>query len=166
MKNLNHRGKQETKSLICVLCALCGYSLFAQEAENDEVIVLPPAEISEQKDTSEYVTQDTMERENSDDLWEALRNVPGLVRDGGGGKRNESNFAVRGMDEKLLPVFIDGALMSSPYRGDTDYARFLSADLEDIEIHKGYSSVLLGSNTFGGAIIMRTAKPKKSFEAL
>jgi iron complex outermembrane receptor protein len=69
------------------------------------------------------------------------------------------------MDEKLLPVFIDGIPVSAPYRGEADTARFLSADLEDIEIQKGYSSMLLGANTLGGAIVMRTAKPKKTFEA-
>jgi iron complex outermembrane receptor protein len=144
-------------------------NLYAQEAEeiqgSDEgIITLPEAAITEKKDTTEYITQETLEREDSWDLWEALRNVPGVMRDGGGGKRNESNFSIRGMDEKLLPVFIDGIPVSAPYRGEADTARFLAADLEDIEIQKGYSSMLLGPNTFGGAIVMRTAKPKKTFE--
>ncbi|GHV75489.1 TonB-dependent receptor [Spirochaetia bacterium] len=152
------------RNSIAAVLLLSAALSYPQEAP--EVIRLPAAEITEQKDTTEYVTQETMERENSSDLWEALRNVPGVVRDGGGGMRNESNFTLRGLDEKLMPVFIDGVPMSSPYRGNTDYARFLTADLEDIEIQKGYSSMLLGPNTFGGAVIMRTAKPKKPFEAL
>ncbi|GHV80839.1 ligand-gated channel [Spirochaetia bacterium] len=154
------------RSVLLVLCLLCAPTLYPQTEAEDGVIRLEGVEISEQKETTEYITQDRMEREHSEDLWEALRNLPGVIRDGGGGMRNESNFTVRGMDERLVPVFIDGAPMSSPYRGDTDNARFLTADLEDVAIHKGYSSMMLGANTFGGAIIMRTAKPKKPFEAL
>jgi iron complex outermembrane receptor protein len=152
--------------VLLLLCLLCAPTLYSQTEAEDGVVRLEGVEISEQKETTEYITQDRMEQEHSQDLWEALRNLPGVIRDGGGGMRNESNFTVRGMDERLMPVFIDGAPMSSPYRGDTDNARFLTADLEDVAIHKGYSSMMLGANTFGGAIIMRTAKPKKPFEAL
>jgi iron complex outermembrane receptor protein len=105
-----------------------------------------------------------MEREGSDDLWEAVRNMPGFVRDGGGGMRNESNFTIRGMDERMVPAFIDGVPLAAPYRGEADNARFLTADLEDVEIQKGYSSMLLGANTLGGALVMRTARPKKPLE--
>jgi iron complex outermembrane receptor protein len=137
----------------------------AQESAPDEgLIVLPEAEVVERQETTEYLTRETMEREGSPDLWEALRNVPGVIRDGGGGMRNESNFTVRGMDERMMPVFIDGVPLAAPYRGEADNARFLTADLEDVEIQKGYSSMLLGSNTLGGAVIMRTARPKKQFE--
>ena len=137
----------------------------AQESVLDEdIIVLPEVEVTERKETAEYVTREVMEREGSADLWEALRNVPGVIRDGGGGMRNESNFTVRGMDERMTPVFIDGVPLAAPYRGEADNARFLTADLEEVEVQKGYSSMLLGSNTLGGAVIMRTARPKKPFE--
>jgi iron complex outermembrane receptor protein len=135
-----------------------------RELDDTGIILLPEVEVSEHKETTEYVTQEQMERENSFDLWEAQRNVPGVVRDGGGGMRNASNFTVRGMDEKLMPVYIDGIPLAAPYRGEADSARFLSADLEDVEIQKGYSSMLLGANTFGGAVVMRTARPKKPLD--
>jgi iron complex outermembrane receptor protein len=141
--------------------------LFSQEAEGEgeeEIIVLPGVELVEPRDTTERITQEDMEREDSDDLWEAVRNIPGFVRDGGGGMRNESNFTIRGMDERMVPAFIDGVPLAAPYRGEADNARFLTADLEDVEIHKGYSSMLLGANTLGGALIMRTARPKKPLE--
>jgi iron complex outermembrane receptor protein len=137
----------------------------AQQGDADEdFITLPEAEVVGQKETAEYVSQERMEREGSADLWEALRNVPGVIRDGGGGMRNESNFTVRGMDERMMPVFIDGIPLAAPYRGEADNTRFLTADLEDVVVQKGYSSMLLGSNTLGGAIIMRTALPKKPLE--
>jgi iron complex outermembrane receptor protein len=40
----------------------------------------------------------------------------------------------------------------------------LTGDLESIEIQKGFSTELLGANTLGGAVLMRTAKPKNPLE--
>jgi iron complex outermembrane receptor protein len=54
--------------------------------------------------------------------------------------------------------------MANPYRGEGDAARFLTADLESVEIQKGFSTELLGANTLGGAVIMRTSKPKSPLE--
>jgi iron complex outermembrane receptor protein len=152
------------RALAALLASVLPAALLAAQEDQGEFITLPPAEVVEQQETAEYVPQETMEREGSGDLWEALRNVPGLVRDGGGGMRNESNFAVRGMDERMMPVFIDGVPLAAPYRGEADNARFLTADLEDVVVQKGYSSMLLGSNTLGGAVILRSARPQKPLE--
>jgi iron complex outermembrane receptor protein len=137
----------------------------AQDGGGEDAIRLPQAEITVKKDSSEYVTQDEMERSGAQDLWEALRRLPGVIQAGGGGMRNESNVTVRGMDERMMPAFIDGIPLTAPYRGEADDARFLSADLEDIEIQKGYSSLLLGDSMLGGALIMRSAMPRAPFEA-
>jgi iron complex outermembrane receptor protein len=105
-----------------------------------------------------------MERDGANDLWEALHYIPGVILSGGG-RRNDSNFTIRGFGADSVPVFVDGILMANPYRGEGDSARVLSGDLESIEIEKGYSSELLGANALGGLILLRTAKPRKPFEA-
>jgi iron complex outermembrane receptor protein len=83
----------------------------------------------------------------------------------GGGARNDSGFRVRGFDSASMPVFVDGVTMANPYRGDNDAARMLTGDIESITVEKGYSTMLLGPNTMGGAVIIRTARPKERFEA-
>jgi len=115
------------------------------------------------KDTPEHITQDEMEREGANDLWEAVRNVPGVVINGGG-RRNDSNFSVRGYGADAVPIYVDGIEMANPYRGESDAARFLTGDLESIDISKGYSSELLGANALGGLVLMHTAKPKEKME--
>jgi iron complex outermembrane receptor protein len=128
-----------------------------------EPIVLPEAGVEVERDTPEHITQEEMQRDGAADLWEAVRYVPGVILSGGG-RRNDSNFSVRGFGADSVPVFIDGIVMGNPYRGEGDAARFLTADLESIDIQKGYSSMLLGANTMGGAVLMRTAKPKRPLE--
>jgi iron complex outermembrane receptor protein len=136
---------------------------FSAFAEGDTVI-LEEIEVSAQKETGDYITQERMEREGAENLWEAVRYTPGVILSGGG-RRGDSNFTVRGFGADSVPIYIDGILMANPYRGEGDAARFLTGDLESITIHKGYSSTLLGANTLGGAVVMRTAKPKKPVEA-
>jgi iron complex outermembrane receptor protein len=154
-------------SLLIVL-----YSLFmvtavpAQEvpAEEEEVYRLPEAEVRAERDTPEVITREEMERDGASDLWEAVRYTPGVILSGGG-RRNDSAFSVRGFGADSVPVYVDGIEMANPYRGESDNARMLTGDLESIEIEKGYSSELLGANNLGGAILLRTAKPKNPFEA-
>jgi len=115
------------------------------------------------EDTPDVVTREEMEREGAKDLWEAVRNVPGVIQSGGGA-RNDSSFTVRGFDSASMPLFLDGVSQANTYRGDNDVARTLTGDLESVKIEKGYSTLLLGANTMGGAIIVRTAKPEAPFE--
>jgi iron complex outermembrane receptor protein len=153
--------------LVFLLGFLCVCVSGAQELEADfgeeDPILLPEAVVTESPDAADRITREDMEREGARDLWEAVRRVPGIIITGGG-QRNDSNFLVRGFGTDSVPIFVDGVPVANTYRGDGDAARFLTGDLEDIEIHKGYSSSLLGANTLGGAIQVRTARPVKPLE--
>ncbi|MDR0527557.1 MAG: TonB-dependent receptor [Spirochaetaceae bacterium] len=139
--------------------ALSAAPLFAQEGER-----LPEAEVKAEKETAEHITREQMDERGDSDLWEAMRWIPGVTQSGGG-QRDESAFTLRGSDATGVPVYVDGVPWIDPSRGQIDYTRFLTGDLESIDINKGYTSMLLGANNLGGAVIMRLAKPKKPFEA-
>ncbi|MDR3341961.1 MAG: TonB-dependent receptor [Treponema sp.] len=154
--------------LLCLVTALPAQeeavTTVVEDAGEEEVYRLPETEVSEERDTPEVITREEMERDGVTDLWEAVRYTPGVILSGGG-RRNDSNFSVRGFGADSVPVYVDGIEMANPYRGEGDSARMLTGDLESIEIEKGYSSELLGANNLGGAILLRTAKPKNPFEA-
>jgi iron complex outermembrane receptor protein len=134
---------------------------WGQEAE--EVIRLPGAEISADKETTQYITAEQMERRGDSDLMGAIRWVPGISLQLAG-SRNETMFYLRGLDNRTIPVYLDGVPWGDPYGGQIDYSRFVTGDLESIEIDKGYSPLSAGGNNMGGVITMRTAKPKKPLE--
>jgi iron complex outermembrane receptor protein len=136
----------------------------AVEAEAEEEYVLPEVEVSAERDTPELITREEMDRDRVSDLWEAVQYTPGIVLSGGG-RRNDSNFTVRGFGPDSVPVYVDGVPLANPYRGEGDSARLLTGDLESVEIEKGFSTELLGANTLGGAVLLRVGKPKKPFEA-
>ncbi|MDR2735186.1 MAG: TonB-dependent receptor [Spirochaetota bacterium] len=149
------------------VCFLCVFSarIYAEASEDDEVVVLTQVEVSALRDAPEIVTRDEMDRAGARDLWESVQDVPGVLLSGGG-RRNDSNFTVRGYGADSVPIYVDGVLAANPFRGEGDSARILTGDLESIEIKKGYSSQLLGANALGGAVLMRIAKPKKPLELL
>ncbi|MDR2394877.1 MAG: TonB-dependent receptor [Treponema sp.] len=154
--------------LLAVLSAAVGEeadpkTAAAEVPGEEDIYVLPEAEVSAEQDTPERITREEMDRDGAGDLWEAVQYTPGVIRSGGG-RRNDSNFSVRGYSSDAVPVYVDGILMANPYRGEGDSARFLTGDMESIEIAKGYSSELLGANTLGGAILLRTAKPREPLE--
>jgi iron complex outermembrane receptor protein len=130
---------------------------------DDDIFVLPEAEVSAAPDTPELITREEIDRDGAVDLWEAVQYTPGVILSGGG-RRNDSGFSVRGYGADSVPIYVDGIVMANPYRGEGDSARFLTGDLESIEIAKGFSSELLGANNLGGAILMRTAKPRTPLE--
>jgi iron complex outermembrane receptor protein len=153
--------------LVCAVLLLAFPPFLFAETVEEEVLALEEIEVVGTiyaKQTGDVITQEDMQRDGAKDLWEAVRYVPGVILSGGGA-RNDSNFTVRGFGVDSIPIIVDGIVVANPYRGTGDAARLLTEDMESIVIHKGYSSTLLGANTMGGAVVIRTIKPKKPLEA-
>src|SRR5262249_40096913 len=51
-----------------------------------------------------------------------------------------------------------------PFDGYVDLTRYLTSDIGEIQVAKGYSSALLGPNVMGGVINLVTRAPQKRFE--
>lgn len=138
-------------------------------AQNDATIYLDDVIKREKRqqddEKGDLITRDDMDRTGAKDLWEALKYTPGVIISNGGA-RNEASFSIRGFGSNGVPVYVDGINATSPYNGRGDAARFLTGDLEGITVQKGYSSIMYGPSALGGAVFMRTAKPKKSFEGI
>lgn len=113
--------------------------------------------------TIEKVYYDEMRLFNKDDLAEAVNLLPGVTLSETGA-RNEKTVYVRGFDIKHVPIFLDGIPIYVPYDGYPDLGRFNTFSLSEIVVSKGFSSVLYGPNTMGGAINMVSRRPEKEFE--
>ncbi|MFH6998922.1 TonB-dependent receptor plug domain-containing protein [Flavobacterium sp. FlaQc-57] len=115
------------------------------------------------KDTLNRITSKTMESYNKMEVSAALNLLPGITLTSSG-PRNESMVAVRGFDLRQVPVYMDGIPVYVPYDGYVDLARFTTFDLAAIDVSKGFSSVLYGPNSLGGAINLVSRKPSKKLE--
>ncbi len=142
--------------------------VWAEEATKEQSI-FTLGEIEVTGETERYrtpvdrVDAEEMENFNRKTLPEALSLVPGVTVTNVG-SRNEKVVYVRGFDQRRVPVFQDGVPIYVPYDRNFDYGRFFTTDLSQIVVSKGFTSVLYGPNTMGGAINLVTLKPQKPFE--
>lgn len=99
-------------------------------------------------------------------LDQAVNVVPGVVSTfDSNGRRNESDIFVRGFGRWQVPLMVDGVRIYLPADNRLDFSRFLTADIAEVQIQKGYASVLDGPGAMGGAINLVTRTPVKAFEA-
>ncbi|HWK52215.1 MAG TPA: TonB-dependent receptor plug domain-containing protein, partial [Steroidobacter sp.] len=112
------------------------------------------------------VNQEEVWSFNVNTLDEAVKLVPGVTSTfDSNGRRNEHDILVRGYGRWQVPLSIDGIRVYLPADNRLDFNRFLTQDLAEIQIRKGYASVLDGPGGLGGAINLVTRKPTKEFES-
>lgn len=103
----------------------------------------------------------TFDRRTLDD---AANLIPGVTAGNSGGSRNERLLFVRGFDRFQVPISIDGIRVYLPADNRLDYGRFLTPDVAEIQVAKGYASVLDGPGAMGGAVNLVTRKPARLLE--
>jgi iron complex outermembrane receptor protein len=132
--------------------------------------ILVPAESADggtsgQKISQSVVTPQEVYSTNRNTLDDALRTVPGVEVSTTGGRRNERLLYVRGFDRFQVPLSIDGIRVYLPADNRLDFGRFLTPDLSEIQVQKGYVSVLNGPGAMGGMVNLVTRKPTRELEA-
>ncbi|ROP62895.1 iron complex outermembrane receptor protein [Enterobacter sp. BIGb0383] len=148
------------KTLLCTALSLAfaHQAIAAQEGESMTVWSSPVTT------STTILGQTTIKALDKQNVAQALSVVPGVTLQKSGG-RNELQVRVRGFDSRQVPVFFDGVPIYTPYDGNLDLGRFLTSDIESVEVSKGYSSLLQGPNQMGGAINITTRKLSQPLEA-
>lgn len=161
---------QQQKIAGIIACLLGGISVQAL-AEDSNIFTLGEIAVTGKRDTENPLGTATLDREQ---LWDfskngvadALNLIPGVATTqvSGSGRRNESDISLRGLDRTRVPLTIDGIRLFLPADSRIDFGRFLTPDLSEIQVAKGYVSVINGPDGMGGAINLVTRKPVKDFE--
>lgn len=106
-----------------------------------------------------------MEVQNRDALTvkDAIEYLPGVSVDHKA-PRNQSGISIGGFDMRQVPLYQDGIPLYVPFDGFVDLARYLTSDVAEVQVAKGYSSPLLGPNLLGGVINLVTREPERKIE--
>ena len=75
-----------------------------------------------------------------------------------------SSLSFQGLDARYVLFLVDGERMAGETYGNIDYSRIPLANIERIEIVRGASSVLYGSNAMGAVVNIITKMPQKKVE--
>ena len=136
--------------------------LDSMKTENlDEVIVTATRTVRQLSSLplpAQIVSQKDIVRSNSVRLNDILNEQTGLITvpDFGGGE----GIQLQGMDSQYTLVLIDGVPLVGRSAGTLDISRITVGNIQQIEIVKGASSSLYGSEALGGVINIITEKPK------
>lgn len=156
--------------LAALLLSAAPAAVLAQTATPGDVYSLGELQVTARTAGGEalggsVVSGDFLQTYNRQSVDQALALIPGTVASNTGGSRNERVIYVRGFDRFQTTISIDGVRVFLPADNRIDFARFLTADLSEIQVSKGYVSVLDGPGGLGGAINLVTVKPTRAFEA-
>ena len=121
------------------------------------------SELSPLSPVADSIDNSGIESRHATNAVEALQYLPGIALDFKP-SRNQSGILIRGFDTRQVGLYWDGIPIYVPYDGYADIGRFLTSNVAEIQVAKGYSSPLLGPNGLGGAVNIVTRQPEKKFE--
>lgn len=119
--------------------------------------------ISETTSNMEVITAEDIQEKGYQSVAQAIATVSGIQVAQSGGLGQPSSFFVRGMDSGSVLVLIDGMRLNDPSttNGTALLDSLTTSNIEQIEIIKGGSSSIWGSNASAGVINIITKEPKE-----
>lgn len=157
-----------------ILFALAANSLSAQENDLDPVTIsatLQPLQASQTGRNLIVIKGEKLADLPVHSIDELLRYVPGVEVQARGPFGAQSNIILRGGTFQQVLVVVDGVRVNDPNTGHfTSYIPIAPGEIDRIEILKGASSALYGSDAVGGVvnIISKTfasKTPAKTFQS-
>lgn len=114
---------------------------------------------------TEVLTRDDLNAMGARTVADSLGNVPGIeVRPAQPGQRGES-IRLQGLSAQNVLILIDGQRVTGRFNGSIDLTRFKVEDIERIEVIKGASSALYGSDAIAGVINIITREAKSAYQS-
>ncbi|MCL6293613.1 TonB-dependent receptor plug domain-containing protein [Jejuia spongiicola] len=137
----------------------------SSKTENlDEVIITATRTIRQLSSLplpAQIISKKDIERSNSIRLNDILNEQTGLITipDFGGGE----GIQLQGFDSQYTLILVDGVPLVGRSAGTLDISRITVGNIKQIEVVKGASSSLYGSEALGGVINIITETPKYGF---
>ena len=153
---------------ICILCLILTQKSFSQEKENelDPVTVtssLTPTQLSKTGRNITIIKGNVFQQLPVNSIDELLRYVPGIEVQSRGPMGAQSDIVIRGGTFQQVLIVLDGIRLNDPITGHfNSYIPIAPTEIDHIEILKGASSAIYGTEAVGGVIHIIT----KSFSSI
>ncbi len=110
----------------------------------------------------EVISKQQIEQQNAKDLSEALEYARGVLVQPIHGKTGDG-IKIQGINSDRILVLIDGERVTASTGSTVDLSQIGVSDIAQIEIVKGASSALYGSNAMGGVVNVITKTPQQGW---
>jgi len=154
-------------SLFALAASLATPALAATEVPN---IVITANRVATQKtqlgSSVTVLTSKELEDKGYTQVFDALKEVPGVSISRNGGIGGTAQIRLRGSNPGQVKVLVDGVAVNDPGNANSEYDfnSLMTGDIERIEVIRGPQSALYGSDAMGGVINIITkqgaGKPK------
>jgi outer membrane receptor for ferrienterochelin and colicins len=105
-----------------------------------------------------YTTQ-YFQRNPTNNLWDALSFVNGIFPDVDNGVANTSDIQINGIEGNYTETLIDGVPAMNGLAGNYAFTAFPMSIIDKVEVEKGASGTLYGSDAMAGVINIITKNP-------
>ncbi|NOZ54063.1 MAG: TonB-dependent receptor [Gammaproteobacteria bacterium] len=157
--------KQSSILLIACLPLALPLTLHAADVvELDTISVIAsrtPVSLNATGSAVTVITEQNLRDSQQPYVADVLRAVPGVAVSQSGGSGKVTEVRMRGSEADHVLVIIDGIEVNPGNGGSVNFAHFLTADVERIEVLRGAQSVLWGADAMGGVIAITTRRGRR-----
>ncbi|MDR2482450.1 MAG: TonB-dependent receptor [Treponema sp.] len=150
----------KTKGILVLVNLLVLSNILA--AQEEPVMVVTGSKIAEDAQESvtpvEVISAEAIEAMGAKTVAEVMENIPGVVIF----DHPQATVMMQGFEGAYIKILIDGVEVTGDVGGAVPVSMIPVADIARIEIVRGASSVLYGSDAMGGVINIITKKPEKN----
>lgn len=114
--------------------------------------------------TTQVINQKKIQETGASDLAEVLERVTGVTVTSNTLGTGTSTVELQGFGSNHVLVMVDGVKMIGRVRGELDISQIPTSQIERVEIVKGSTSTLYGSEAMGGVINIITKMPEKKLD--
>ena len=154
------------KIWIAMAALCCGALVYTQETENAPVIVVTGNKVEQAAEESvekvTVVSEEKIAEMGAKNAAEVLQNIPGVTVT----EHPMEGVSMQGFSGAYVKVLIDGVAVGGDVGGASPIALIPASDIDHIEIVKGASSALYGSDAMGGVINIITKKNRSHWSVI
>lgn len=147
-------------TLLLSAALLSAQTATAQDAmpEDDIIEVTSMRAVTAKNVTSSVTVMDEIDIEirNSPYVADQLRAVPGVAVSRSGAVGSLTQIRMRGAEANHTLVLLNGAEISDPTTGETNFGLLSGLEVSRVEVVSGEQSVLHGSDAIGGVVSLTT----------
>lgn len=120
------------------------------------VVTRTPLGLDRVSPSVDYIDGEQIEQWQARDLVDVIDALPGMVVIESGGAGAQTSLFTRGTESNHTAFFLDGRRLNSGFGNQYDFENLPIANVSNVQVQRGASSVNYGSSGIGGVIDVQT----------